>query len=326
MTLDLQRSNYNKWSSFRAMCGKFGLMQHIDDTPPPPSTDPSRQAWVQADCCVRSWLYGSVSDAALDFTMGGDDQMDHGLWTAIANRFQSNRAPRAIYPSHAFHTMTQGDLSISQYSQEMKKAADALRDVGQPVPENTLVLNLLRGLNPRYVSSVDYIADMNLNFASALDQLAITELRLANADKVVASTALFASNNPSCGSSSCRSSASSFAPLQQSGGQQSGGQQQQRRKKGYGGRRNGGSGNQQPQQSPTKEAARAVLESPAAKDGVARASWALHLRPTPPQAHAAYGLPTQQAGTTFASQQVSQPSPSWDQAGLVAALQQQMAL
>ncbi|XP_025813120.1 uncharacterized protein LOC112890445 [Panicum hallii] len=136
----------------------------------------------------------------------------------ISNHFQSNRVPRVIYLSHAFHTMTQGDLSISDYGQEMKKAADALRDVGQPIPEDTLVLNLLRGLNPRFLSSVDYIAGMNLDFAGALNQLAIKELRLANTNKVAASTALIASTNPSYGSS-CRSSTSSSAPPQQPSGQ-----------------------------------------------------------------------------------------------------------
>jgi hypothetical protein len=74
-------------------------------------------------------------------------------------------------------------------------------------------------LNPRSVSSVDYIAGMNLDFASTLDQLTIKELLLANADKVAASTTLIASNNPSCGSSTCHSNSRS-APLQQSGSQQ----------------------------------------------------------------------------------------------------------
>jgi hypothetical protein len=103
--------------------------------------------------------------------------------------------------------MTQGDLLISDNGKEVKKAADALRDVGQPVPEDTLVLNLFQGLNPRFLSSVEYIAGMILDFAGALDQIATKELRLANADKVAASTALIATTNPSC-----RSSTSSSAP------------------------------------------------------------------------------------------------------------------
>ena len=67
MTLELRSSNYTKWSSFfHAMCGKFGLLKHIDGTPPP---DPVDAAWAQNGCCVRTWLYSSVSESVLDFTM-----------------------------------------------------------------------------------------------------------------------------------------------------------------------------------------------------------------------------------------------------------------
>ena len=55
--------------------------------------------------------------------------------------------------------MAQGDLSIDEYCQKMKATADALRDVGHAVLDSQLVLNLLRGLNPRFSSTADNIAD-----------------------------------------------------------------------------------------------------------------------------------------------------------------------
>ena len=54
--------------------------------------------------------------------------------------------------------MTQGDLSIEDYAKKMKVAANALRDVGQPISEATLVLNLLRGINRRFSATADFIA------------------------------------------------------------------------------------------------------------------------------------------------------------------------
>ncbi|XP_072151674.1 uncharacterized protein [Setaria viridis] len=203
MTLELCSSNYSKWSSFfRAMYSKFGLLRHINRTPP----NPIDAAWYQANCCVRSWLYGSVSDSVLDFTMT-DDLTARQLWVAIETHFQANQAPRAMFMSHEFHSMTQGDLSVEDYGKKMKRAADALRNIGQPVADSMLVLNLLRGANPRYSTTGDFItATPNITFAAALDQLALKELHLANADKVVASTALVAST-PSPGyGSNCRSS------------------------------------------------------------------------------------------------------------------------
>lgn len=45
--------------------------------------------------------------------------------------------PRAIFVSHAFHTLTQGDMSVEEYEKVMKKAADTLRDIDQPVDKTT---------------------------------------------------------------------------------------------------------------------------------------------------------------------------------------------
>jgi hypothetical protein len=39
---------------------------------------------------------------------------------------------------------------VNEYCCQMKGMADSLRDLGEPVGDRTLVLNLLRGLSPRY--------------------------------------------------------------------------------------------------------------------------------------------------------------------------------
>jgi hypothetical protein len=237
--LDLKASNFNKWSSFRAMCGKFGLLPHIIGDAPPNRTDAT---WEQADCCVRSWIYGSITDTVLDLAMDGTDQTAKQLWVAIDNLFQANKAPRAIYLSHEFHLLTQGDLSIDDYCLRVKTAADALRDVDQPVPEPALVLNLLRGLNQPYSNTADNIAASdNLTFASARHQLLLKELRLKNKEKTTAASALVASSAASCGNSGCRSSGGGQQQPQQQQ-QQRPDQQQCRNRKNYGGKRsyNGG--------------------------------------------------------------------------------------
>jgi hypothetical protein len=71
MVLEMKHSNYDKWSSFfRSLCGKFGLLQHIDGTPAP---QPADSAWQMADYCVCSWIYGSVSDGVLDLARGATE-------------------------------------------------------------------------------------------------------------------------------------------------------------------------------------------------------------------------------------------------------------
>nr|ABB47203.2 retrotransposon protein, putative, unclassified [Oryza sativa Japonica Group] len=204
ITLELKHPNFNKWKTFfTSMCGKFGLLPHIDGTAPP---RPDDSTWAQADCCVQGWLFGSVSDAILDVVME-TDQTARDLWLAIDDLFQANKEPRTIYLSHEFHSMTQGDMPIADYCQKVKTAADALRDVGHPVTESQLVLNLLSGLNSRFSSTADNIASAPVlpSFASAHNTLLLKELRIANAHKVQAETTMVvaASSANACTSGTC---------------------------------------------------------------------------------------------------------------------------
>jgi len=231
MTLELQGGNFARWSaSFLAMCGKFGVISHIDGTAPP---SPADSSWQQADCCVRSWIFGSVAEAVLDMATTGTTQTARQLWVAIDGLFQANKAQRAIFLSHEFHSMTQGDSSIDDYCLRVKTTANKLRDVGHPVDEPQLVLNLLRGLNEEFAGTADHIAATSLTLTYARDQLSLKELRLANGKKVAAATALIAGSASSCGGAGCRGQQQ--APQQQPRGD---GQRRNSGKKG--GRKNGG--------------------------------------------------------------------------------------
>lgn len=140
--LDMTNSNFNKWVPFfQAMCGKFGLMSHIDDTPKPEPVDASLQ---QADCCVRSRLLGSGSNSVLHLAME-PLQTARDLWLPIKGLFQANKEACAVFLSLESHLMAQGDLAMFEYSQSMNTAFafDALCDVGHPISESQLVLNLL---------------------------------------------------------------------------------------------------------------------------------------------------------------------------------------
>jgi hypothetical protein len=84
-TLELKGGNFARWSShFLAMCGKFGVLHHVDGSPPPSPTDPS---WQQVDCCVRSWIFGSVAEAVLDMATTTTNQTARQLWVAIDGLF-----------------------------------------------------------------------------------------------------------------------------------------------------------------------------------------------------------------------------------------------
>jgi hypothetical protein len=85
VTLVMKNPDYTKWASFfKSMCGNFCLKPHIDGTSTtPPTTDPLWPSWDQADCCVRSWIFGFIDDVILDLTMDGHEQTTLELWTAM---------------------------------------------------------------------------------------------------------------------------------------------------------------------------------------------------------------------------------------------------
>jgi hypothetical protein len=188
--LEMKASNYSRWASFfKSMCAKFLLRHHIDGSAPP---RPQDLIWDQADCCVRSWIFGSVDDSILSLAVDGDNQTARNLWVAIEGLFRANKAPRAILHLHDFHSMTQGDSSIDEYAEIMKRKAADLRDVGHPVEDSQLILNLLRSVNPRFSNTANDIANSTVlpDFAAALDLLKLKELRLANEVKTAAAAPL----------------------------------------------------------------------------------------------------------------------------------------
>ncbi|XP_012702322.1 uncharacterized protein LOC105914609 [Setaria italica] len=128
VTLTMKSNAYSRWASFfKSMRGKFNLKSHIDSTVAPRPQDPN---WDQADCCVCSWFFGSIDDFVLDLIMTDDDQITRDLWLAIEGLCRANKQSQAIFLSHDFHSMIQGDSSIAEYCNRMNTLADALCDVG----------------------------------------------------------------------------------------------------------------------------------------------------------------------------------------------------
>jgi hypothetical protein len=55
---------------------------------------------------------------------------------AIEGIFHASMESRAIFLLNEFHSMVQGDSTISAYCQRLKTKATALRDVGHPVADS----------------------------------------------------------------------------------------------------------------------------------------------------------------------------------------------
>jgi hypothetical protein len=93
----------------------------------------------------------------------------------------------------AFGQIAQGDLSVEEYCRQMKTMADTLRTLGPPITDESLVLDLLRGLSPRFDRVTLILTRMKPfpTFAEVKNDLLLEELRLSATTATAPATVLY---------------------------------------------------------------------------------------------------------------------------------------
>ena len=185
VTLDYEKDNYGIWSC-TALC-KFGLRDHIDDSPAQGTSD-----WVLNDFAIVSWYDGTVTPSTLAI-VDTKNVSARSLWRSIRAVFRDNRDTRATFLRDEFHGFNQGDLSVVDYTSKMKHKADTLGDLGSRVKDRELVHNVLRGLDQRLQHAVPHMTCGRLpSFIKLRSFLLLEEQRLGRQARVVAHNALLA--------------------------------------------------------------------------------------------------------------------------------------
>ncbi|XP_021980847.1 uncharacterized protein LOC110876997 [Helianthus annuus] len=125
----------------------------------------------------------------------------YAAWTALANIFQDNKATRTIDLNNKFaNTRLEQFPSMTAYCQALKVIYDQLTNVGSPITEEQLVLQLLMGLTESYESTATIIQQTSPlpDFYETRSRLCMAETRKANQVRNAAQatgTALVASSN-----------------------------------------------------------------------------------------------------------------------------------
>nr|XP_025883367.1 uncharacterized protein LOC112939900 [Oryza sativa Japonica Group] len=146
VTLDVAATNYTRWHGlFLVALGKYALTDHVLSD----AYHFDRADWVQMDCVVLAWLFGTISFDLLQDVLATDTTA-RLVWRGLEYQFLGNSEQRALNLTTEFHTFRQGDLSVDEYCRKMKTFADSLGDVGEPVRDRTLVLNTLSGLSEKF--------------------------------------------------------------------------------------------------------------------------------------------------------------------------------
>jgi hypothetical protein len=146
VVLEPESPSYARWRDLHLLTlRRYALDDHV--LCDPNGVAPTA-AWVRLDSIVLAWIVGTISVDLHSLLRN----LPHAraAWLAIEGQFLGNAEARALRLDATFRTFVQGDLSVSEYCRKMKTIADSLGDLGCPVEDRILVLNVLRGLSDRY--------------------------------------------------------------------------------------------------------------------------------------------------------------------------------
>jgi hypothetical protein len=167
--------------------------------------------WTRMDVVVICWLTNMITDNFQEVVRERGHPVHH-MWLALENQFLGNRETCTLHLDAAFHNFVQGDLSVTEYCCKFKGMADALTDLGSPVDDQILILNILRGLNQcfEHLGAIIQHSSPFLKFLKVHDDLLLEEIHLDTNGPSVAPTALYTSIVPPASKS--QPSASSRPP------------------------------------------------------------------------------------------------------------------
>ncbi|KAL2944396.1 Retrovirus-related Pol polyprotein from transposon TNT 1-94 [Bienertia sinuspersici] len=153
VVLDYAGAEYNNWATlFKLHCRAYLVIDHItpaeDATP---LTDPSAKAlWQRLDDIVRQWIYGTISNDLLNSILDADDKAID-TWNRLENFFHNNKSVRALTLDSQFtNTLLEHFDGVKSYCTRLKTLADSLKNVGDPISDHRMALQLLKGLSDEY--------------------------------------------------------------------------------------------------------------------------------------------------------------------------------
>ena len=99
-------NTYSKWCGmFLTVLGKYALTRHVLDD----EAFPSRPAWVQADCIILTWIYGTVSNDMQQSLMMRQ-RPARGAWCYLEDEFLGQKECRCFTTGNPSRGTRDGDL------------------------------------------------------------------------------------------------------------------------------------------------------------------------------------------------------------------------
>nr|GEU76496.1 ribonuclease H-like domain-containing protein [Tanacetum cinerariifolium] len=150
--LDLEKHNYNSWSSFSLIhLGSLGLKSHVEDKTV--STNPD---WCQLDDLIKMWILSSLCDSLQEqvVTTPGNAK---ALWDHLKDLFHINKDNRAINLDNELHFIKIGSMTVNAYCTKIRSMAGRLKNLGCDISDKNLVVYTVNGLDSHFATLVDII-------------------------------------------------------------------------------------------------------------------------------------------------------------------------
>jgi hypothetical protein len=166
IVLEMEKDQYGTWAElFRIHARSHRVLHHIvpsnDKTPPTDTSSAEYEQWTTLDSTVLQWIYSTISTDLLT-TILEPDSTAMEAWNRLADIFQDNQNARAVALEQEFSNIRMEDFpNVSAYCQRLKMLSDQLRNVGSPVNNHRLVLQLISGLPEAYRSVATLIRQSN---------------------------------------------------------------------------------------------------------------------------------------------------------------------
>ncbi|VFQ62644.1 unnamed protein product [Cuscuta campestris] len=166
----LEDNNYPSWSStVKATLIAHRLFGHVDGTdaaPPPTILDekaatagdkepvmkpnPAYEQWVIIDAQLRASLLALLSPTVQNYVHMCTTAAE--IWNHLHQRYNSLSHTHIFQLKEQLHNIRKGQSSMQSYLDEVLKIVNALALACEPIPEQDIILNVMRGLPPEYGS------------------------------------------------------------------------------------------------------------------------------------------------------------------------------
>ncbi|XP_006591641.1 uncharacterized protein [Glycine max] len=155
ITLEIENVQYSTWAEFFKINARSHKVLHHIISPANGKEkvhafEDEKELWSTLDATVLSWLYATISNDLLH-TIIEPDAPAMDAWNRLRDIFQDNRHSRVVTLEAEFsNTKMENFPNASAYCQHLKSHVDQLKNVGAPVSESRLVIQLVSGLTSAY--------------------------------------------------------------------------------------------------------------------------------------------------------------------------------